>query len=113
MMATSAAHAHGQRATGASAFSAENDSEMAPQAIEIAKNGLDHPPARSGRDEESMSGIPYGAKKRDWRRVRDAGSLVALSRRARAFPECQMDGALLAPELVQQKLRESAAKPLG
>jgi hypothetical protein len=54
----------GRRATGATcnwAFGlrAGNGSGMAPQAIEIAQNGLGDPPARGRREGESIRRIPY------------------------------------------------------
>jgi hypothetical protein len=49
----------------ASALRSESGSEMAPQAIEIAKNGLADPAARNRWEGESIRRIPYhGSVKR-------------------------------------------------
>jgi hypothetical protein len=45
---------HRRRGTGTSGLKAGSDSEMAPQAIEIAQNGLGDPSARARWEEESI-----------------------------------------------------------
>ena len=49
---------HGRRATETSALRAGNDSGMAPQAIEIAQNGLGDPPAPGRWEGESIRRTP-------------------------------------------------------